>query len=527
MPERNEKGTTSSDPTVVTELTGAESITHTTRTKIDLAVLFLGLFMCNLASSLEEQMTYTAAPDVLSAYNALWGYVYLSAIPSVIVAALKPAFSKFSDKYGRTSTVTVSAVFTTAAYILLWTASDYWTFFAGQMLQSIGTTAFFVVSSSLIADIIPLIYRGNTQAYLMIPNLFLSFLAPYLASVLLKVNFHWIFGIGGIFWLTSNYVTTFVLARASAQWYAVHNANSPRGLPRVSSDTYSNPLSAAPVVGMIVAGGLMLIFFLIWESRFAAFPIVPMRLLRNPTAFGALIITGAVYMAANRAVYWFNPFVRVTKLVDVAVAWYLQYGYFGGFSLGAIFAGWLMQWSGRYRVICWTGAAGVVLALGLLINMKGQGTSEWELGLVQALAGKSAGATINAASIGLQASLQHRDIAIGVTLKDFFVYFGGTRGVAVGGALWNRILPQTLLARLPNGDRSFLDVSRVVSDITYIATLSPAQLGLVQAAYVETQRYAIVAGLVIMLVGCIPALFMKHVDLKAAKQTAAEIVYNK
>ncbi|KAJ3104857.1 hypothetical protein HDU96_008782 [Phlyctochytrium bullatum] len=548
------------------ELGGAKGIRHTKWTKLDVLVVFIGIFFVQLSSNLEESMTVTAGFNILSYFNALSYQVYLASIPYIIIAALKPAFAKMSDTFGRKETVVVSICITFIAYILLFISDSFATLFAGQMIQAAGTTAFFVVANILIADIVPLLLRGSVSAYLNIPLLFNGFLAPWAAGKLLQGDFRWIFRVGGILWAVFVGITFYGLYRAEARWKHDNKGSSATTEPTLSiadkiknamtsetlfrtcseldviglflitggtvfilvplnlTNTFSGGWNSPIVISLLVLGAGLMVAFYFYEAKVAKYPVVPVRLLKNRTVLGALIVTTSIYMAANAAVYWFNPYLQVTKFVSVDVAGYIQYGYSGGFAVGTIIAGLGMQWTKIYRIWMWVGLLGFSLSMGLLINAKGQSTTELELGLVQALAGVSAGVSSMAASIGLQASLDHADLAIGVTMKDFVVFYGGALGVAFGGALWNRVLPDILRRRVAEDPTLVLDVDMIVSNLFYITYLGPREILTVQEGYVETQRYASILGLCLSTVGIFGALLMKSVDLSKVPQNAVDIV---
>ncbi|KAI8847129.1 hypothetical protein BC829DRAFT_397260 [Chytridium lagenaria] len=492
-------------------------------------------------------MTQTASFNILSFFNALSSQVYLGSIPYIINAALKPA----------KETIIISAIISLFAYILLFISDSFATLFVGQMIQAVGGTAFFVVSNILIADIVPIIFRGSITAYLNIPLLFNGFLAPYLAAKLLPVDFRWIFRIGGILSAVALGVVLLGLNRAERRWKddnMVEADKTPFMEKLKTSMKWANVVKTCKeldVIGLIVitlgtvfilvplnltssfAGGwlspfiigplaigfLLMAFFFYHEFKRASHPVIPLRLLRNRTVLGALLVTLSLYMAGNAAIYWFNPYLQVTKFTSLEVAGYIQYGYTAGFAVGTVIAGWGMQWTKRYRGWMWAGMVGFTLAMGLLINAKGKDTTELELGLVQALAGFSAGLASMPASIGLQGSLAHI-----VTMKDFVVFYGGALGVAFGGTLWNRILPTLLRSRVAADPTLLIDVDLVVSNLLYITTLQPREIMVVQEAYIETQRYASILGLCLSLVGWVGALMMQTVELENVKQSAVEFV---
>ncbi|KAI8807685.1 major facilitator superfamily domain-containing protein [Cladochytrium replicatum] len=545
------------------ELKGTRRIEETLWSKQDMIIVFVGLFLLQFGSNLEESMTYNAVYNIVSLFDALWGTVYLSTVPSILNAAFKLCFAKFADAFGRKETILVSCVLTVVSYILLFISDSFVTFFVGQMIQSVGATALFVVSSILLADLIPILLRGSFTAYLNIPLFFNGFLSPVLAGALLASNFRWIFGIGSILWALGIVCVLFGLIRAERRWRSQPAAASapPKPKVKITWEGFKTTIAELDVLGLVllavgtililvplnlntsVAGGwsspiilgpliagllMTFVLFPLWEFRFAKHPVVPFRLIRNPTAAGTLAVHISVYMAANTAVYWFNPYVRVTKGVDLVTAGLLQYGYTAGFAVGTIAVGWLMQWTGNYRRWMWVGLLGFALSMGLLINGKGASTADYELAIVQALAGLTAGIAVNASSIALQGSVAHADLALGITMKDFLVFYGGALGGAVGGTLWNRLLPTILTERIANSPTELgLDVVKVVNDLTYVLALSPAELEVVRASYVDTQRYASIVGVCISAIGIFGAFFMKSLDLKALKQTAVEMVDEK
>ncbi|KAJ3212447.1 hypothetical protein HDU67_003841, partial [Dinochytrium kinnereticum] len=133
------------------ELGGSQGIKRTMWTTADIAIVYAGLFLVQLSSNLEESMTQTASYNILSFFNALSFQVYLGSIPYIINAALKPAFAKMSDTFGRKETLWVSVGISAVAYVLLFVSDSFGTLFVGQMVQAVGGTAFFVVMNILIA----------------------------------------------------------------------------------------------------------------------------------------------------------------------------------------------------------------------------------------------------------------------------------------------------------------------------------------------------------------------------------------
>ncbi|KAI8844963.1 major facilitator superfamily domain-containing protein [Chytridium lagenaria] len=380
----------------------------------------------------------------------------------------------------------------------------------------------------LTLDIVPIIFRGSISAYLNIPLLFNGFLAPYVAAKLLPIDFRWIFRIGGIMSAVSVTIVLIGVSRGlkrggssrtvttSLRWANVVKTAKELDVvglctitlgtvgilvPLNLNSSFEGGWNSPYIIGPLIAGILLMIFFFYHEAKLASHPVIPFRLLRNRTVLGGLLVTFSLYMAGNAAIYWFNPYLQVTKFTSLDVAGYIQYGYTAGFAVGTVIAGWGMQWTKRYRGWMWAGIIGFTLAMGLLINAKGRDTGLVELGLVQGLAGFGSGLASMAASIGLQGSLDHVDLAIGVTMKDFVVFYGGAMGVAFGGSLWNRVLPTILRSRVAADPTLVLDVDSVVANLFYITFLGPREVMVVQDAYAETQRYASILGLCLSLLG--------------------------
>ncbi|KAL1919748.1 uncharacterized protein VTP21DRAFT_1679 [Calcarisporiella thermophila] len=535
------------------ELAGVKLAAATEWKKRDIIIIYTGLFLMNFVVYLDTSTVATITPLVLSQFDALSKGGGMSSISYLAIAALKPAFSKLADAFGRAEAYCVALAFHTLAYVISAAAQSFGMYFAANVLVSVGQTGFSVILYIVIADIIPLLSRGSFQSYLSIPSLTNAYLGPVIATALVASSWRWVFILlnilGVICSIPIMYVLFAVQSRAKKKLKAeTEMYESIEEVPTKPLSIQSlrqrfvrimteldvvgvvlliggtimilGPISlgfpahygwnSAMVLGLIISGVVCLIIFLMYEIYVSVYPVLPLRLLANRNVGGGLISVIIYYCSTNLTLYFINAFLQVTRDADMQEASMLQLGFTAGATVGQIVAGWLMQWSGRYRRWMWLAYSLLTLGTGLMIRLKGADITAAEIGIVQAVTGIGGGALYCTTLIGVQAAVEPADVAIATTFFAFMSFYGGAIGEAASSAFWTYLLPRKLEGNLLPG----MDIAKIINDVTYIKSLTPAQNAIVKQAYIETQRDVSITGTIILGVGSIGLLFMKGYDLR-------------
>ncbi|KAK9693593.1 hypothetical protein K7432_013855 [Basidiobolus ranarum] len=498
------------------------------------------LFAINFVTAMDTSATATIMPKVLSEYNSLTMYGALTSVSYLLVAGIRPIFAKIADTFGRVHAIGLSILFHTIGFVICASARNFGYIFAGTLLSTIGQAGYSTISVILIADFIPLYLRGSFNGYMAIPSVTNAYLGPVVAYALL-IKWRWVYGLLAILALVCSIPAVYSLytidKRASEDLQKLENPPPRKPLGSLLLDIAIEldilgllllcggvimvllPLGLSyntiygwgdgRVLGPLISGIIVILLFIIYEHKYARYPVVPFRLFKNKTFSAAMAAGVMFYFTSNVSLFFFNAFIQVTRDTDARTAQLLQLGYVV-YYIGVILGGWAMQKSKRYRRWAWVGWAIYLIAVGLMIRTRGgTHTSNAEIAIVQGLLGLGSGVAIGCIGIGVQASVVKADIAIAVALYLMVAYLGGAIGEATSTTIWNTTLPNRLMGQM---DPS-VDVSKAINNIDYFKTLPIGQKELVQLAYIDTQKILSICGVGALVLAGFAMLFLAPYDL--------------
>ncbi|KAJ3940998.1 uncharacterized protein N0V96_008874 [Colletotrichum fioriniae] len=196
-----------------------------------------------------------------------------------------------------------------------------------------------------------------------------------------------------------------------------------------------HPWSSATVICLIVFGAVVIGIFLVNEWKFAANPVLPLRLLSSWSkaaaysvfAFNAYVFIGITYYLPlySQAVLGANALTSGLYMLPLIVSC----------SLSAAFAGVFIQRTGRYRVLMYAAQVLLILGTGLLINLEFDKNLA-KLFTFQILTGVGVGLNIEAPVLAAQAATTVRDTAAVVATMGFLRSIATAISVVVGGVVF-------------------------------------------------------------------------------------------
>ncbi|KAJ1954226.1 hypothetical protein EC988_002550 [Linderina pennispora] len=268
---------------------------------------------------------------------------------------------------------------------------------------------------------------------------------------------------------------------------------------------------SARVIAPLAIGVAALVLFVFYERLWAQFPVVPFHLFKHRTFTGAILAGIFFYFTSNVSLFFFIPFIQVTREVSARTAMLLQLGT-TGYYVGLFLGGWAMQWSRRYRRWAWIGWAMWLISVCLMIRSRsGSHTTNAEIAVVQTILGIGSGIVISCVGIGVQASVSRTDVPIAVTLYGMVAYLGGVIGEGVSTTVWVNVLPSKINSKLDPSVDSF----SAINNITYFFELPKDQRVIVQEGYVSTQKILTICGICSMVVAGICMLFLAPYQLES------------
>ncbi|KAJ1838844.1 hypothetical protein LPJ73_006950, partial [Coemansia sp. RSA 2703] len=496
---------------------------------------------------LDSSATSTIQPQVLSEFNSMTRAGLIGTVTYLLIAGIRPIFTKISDVFGHLQALVLAMALHTLGFVVCAAAKNFSAVFGGTIISVLGQAGYGTLVAIILADILPIHLRGIVTAFVSIPNVTNYYLGVEVGYGLID-TWHWVYGLLAILAIVCSLPAVFSLQRLDKRARQVlrqmeapsGQADGP-GRRRFSVKRLLHVAMELDIPGLIlICGGIIAIlaplgmqlnitygwgsarviaplcigvvalaFFAYYERRLAPFPVVPQHLFKNRTFTCAILAATFFYYTSNVSLYYFNPFIQVTREVSARTAMLLQLGS-TGYYVGLFAGGWAMQFSRRYRRWAWAGWALWLLAVGLMMRSRGRlGASNAEIAVVQSILGVGSGVVIGCVGIGIQAAVSPVDLPMAITLYGMVAYLGGVLGEGTSTTIWVNVLPAKLSGRM----RSDVSVDMAINNITYFFELPADQRLVVQDAYVATQRILTICGIVAMLVAAIAMLGLAPYEL--------------
>jgi len=208
------------------------------------------------------------------------------------------------------------------------------------------------------------------------------------------------------------------------------------------------PWGSAEVIGLFVVGVAAVAGFVVVE-RFAAEPLIPLRLFRNGIFSTASTMSFLVGTAMFGALVYLPLFLQVVHQVTPTQSGLKLLPLIGGLLVTSILGGRAITKLGRYRAFPIAGTALISVGLWLLSRI-GVSTSYLFLSAGMAVLGLGLGFVMPVLVIAVQNAVHPSDLGTATSASTFFRSIGGSFGVAIFGAIFaNRLgfwLPRDLPA---------------------------------------------------------------------------------
>ncbi|KAJ2460858.1 hypothetical protein GGF42_000572 [Coemansia sp. RSA 2424] len=528
-------------------LTGVKKKMVTEWRRFDKILISVGIFFINFVTALDGSATATIQPQVLSDFNALTRVGLIGTVTYLLIAGIRPIFAKISDVFGHLQALMLAMVLHTLGFVICAFSKNFSSIFAGTVISVLGQAGYSTLVAIILADILPIHLRASVTAYVSIPYVTNYYLGVEVGNGLYN-SWHWVYGILAIMAIVCSAPSLYSLYRldkrarqilsemgalkptSQSSWLrrcfnVILELDIP-GLLLICGGFISilAPLGmqlnttygwgSAHVVVPLVIGVVSLIGFVFYEKRLAAFPVVPFRLFKSRTFTCSILAATFFYFTSNVSLFYFNPFIQVTREVSSRTAMLLQLGS-TGYYVGLFLGGWAMQYSKRYRRWAWIGWVMWLIAVCLMIRSRsGPNTTNAEIAVVQSILGIGSGIVIGCVGIGIQAAVSVVDLPIAITLYGMVAYIGGVLGEGTSTTIWVNVLPTKLEGKM---DPS-VDVFSAINNLTYYFELPKDQRVIVQDAYVSTQKILTICGICSITLAGVFMLGLAPFDLSATSK---------
>ncbi|USQ84297.1 MFS transporter [Streptomyces phaeoluteigriseus] len=493
-------------------------------------LVFFALMLALLLAALEQMIVATALPKIVGELHGLDRMSW--AITAYLLTATVglPVYGKLGDLLGRKGVFQFAIVVFVIGSALAGRARTMDQLIAFRAVQGVGAGGLMIGVQAIVADIVPPRQRARFMGLIGAAFGLASVAGPLLGGYFTDhLSWRWCFYVNVPFGLLTLAVVAVVL-------------RLPRPRTRPRFDVLGTLLLAAASTCLILLTGwggtehawdsrvilaltagaaLSTVLFLVAE-RFAAEPLIPLRLFRDPvftlTSLVGLVIGVALFGAAS----YLPTFLQMVDGASATESGLLMLPMMGGIVITSVVSGLLITHTGRYRIYPVAGGALAVLGMWLLSRLEAD-TPRPHYSVWMAVLGAGIGLVMPVLVLAVQNSVRPADLGTATSAHNYFRQIGGSVGAAVFGTLFANRLTDSLRERLPEGTGAgagLPDPESITPQLVH--TLPPALRDAYVGAYADAMPRIFLYLVPVLVLGLVLAFFLKEKPLVSHHATETE-----
>ncbi|HEY3918521.1 MAG TPA: MDR family MFS transporter [Stellaceae bacterium] len=481
-------------------------------------LLMLSGTMCGMfLGAIDQTIVATALPAMA---GELHGIEFMSwAVSAYLLTstASTPIYGKLSDLYGRRRLFVSAIGIFLLGSICCGAAQSMTMLIGGRAIQGLGGGGLLSLSQTIMADMVPPRERARYQAYFSTVWTVSTLGGPMLGGFLVDaLSWRW------VFWINLPVaIAGLLICNAQLKRLPIHGG--PKKIDYLGAALLVPAIVAlllittwggnefawtSPVIlGLGVAAAILAALLVAQELR-ARDPILPLRFFRN-NVFVIGNSLGFLMGAASVGATIFLPlFMQVVIGATASNSGLLITPLMIGITIGALFTGRFIRWTGRYKIIPIVGLSIAALAFIGFIDVTRTTPAIYYIAIMTAM-GMGMGPAGPMVSISVQNAVDMRDLGTATSLTSFFRSMGGSFGVAIMGAI--------LFAGLTDQSASAPGISAgglLHGGPAVINALPAAARAAIVTSFGHSFRYVYVVGAAICVLGVVLAFFMKELPLR-------------
>ncbi|OBA20305.1 MFS general substrate transporter [Metschnikowia bicuspidata var. bicuspidata NRRL YB-4993] len=522
---------------------------------------YVAAFLCSYVYALDGTLRSTFTVYATSSYSQHSLYTAVAVIRAVIAAASQPTYARLSDRFGRLELFLVSIVFYVVGTIIQSQAYDVQRFAGGAVLYQIGYSGVQLLLEVTLSDMSTLNWRLFASFIPALPFIINTWASGYIAADILA-DHGWSYGVW--IWaiifpaasvpLLGCFIYMRVAAGRTEEWAQIKAEEKEEqkgknifkelfwqldvvgilliicvfgfilvpftlaGNKTASLVTSSEAWKQAKIIAPLVVGVCLIPVLILWEGKWARFPIVPFALLKDRGVWAALIIACLV----NFIWYMPNSFMYTVLVVGLNTSILAAIRITSLYSFVSVITGPLLGFVlvkvRRTKAFIIFGCAMWFVAMGILYHFRGSNdgvNNEYvKHGIIggECLMGFGAGFFTYVTQLSIQTCTNHEYMAVVLSLYLASYNIGSALGSAVSGAIWTQLMPSTIAQYMEAlGADPSTATEAYQSPFTFITEYAwgSSERIAVALAYADIQRKMIIVALCLCALMLVMSLLLR------------------
>lgn len=437
-------------------------VKHDRHEQQSIVLLFIGLLVTMLMSSLSQTVLSTAMPTIVGELNGADHMAWVITAFILASTVVMPIYGRISDIFGRKAILVVAIVLFMAGSVVGGLAQDMEWLIIARVVQGLGGGGLMILSQAAMADVIPARDRGKYMGVFGAVFAVCSVAGPLVGGWLTDgPGWRW------AFWMN---IPLAILAIVAVLMF-LHPHRREQHVPKIDylgmaliaaattaivlvctwgGTTYD--WNSATVIGLI-AGAVVCIVAFIFVERKAESPVMPGYLFKSRNF---LLTTGAslvVGIAMFGTLGYMPTYIQMVTGVNASEAGLLMTPMMGAVLITSIASGQIVSRTGRYKAFPIVGL--IILSVGLvLLSTLTVDSPVWVMCCWLAVIGIGIGFSMQILTLVVQNEFPGRVVGTATAANNYFRQVGATVGSAIVGSFFSSRLVDLLtekFSQLPAG----------------------------------------------------------------------------